>query len=247
MGLYSMAERRPDDARTPIVMRTLLSVLFLAATLFAAPALAAQAVDTARADTARADTARVDAVTLRPGDLVRVTVWREEDLSGEFLVDSDGVVTLPLVGDQRVGGVPVREMRNRLIELYRQHLRNPAITVVPLRRVNVLGEVQRPGSYPIDPTVSLAEAVALAGGTTANGRLDRIQIVRGGTVIRERIGAAESLTAADIRSGDQIIVERRSWLDRNGGAALAAGVSLLGGIVTTLIIVSANNSSSGSQ
>jgi polysaccharide export outer membrane protein len=230
MGLYSMAERRPDDARTPIVMRTLLSVLFLAATLFAAPALAAQA----------ADTARVDAVTLRPGDLVRVTVWREQDLSGEFLVDSDGMVTLPLVGDQLVGGVPVREMRSRLIELYRQHLRNPAITVVPLRRVNVLGEVQRPGSYPVDPTVSLAEAVAIAGGTTPNGRLDRIRIVRGGAILRERIGAAESLAVADIRSGDQIIVERRGWFDRNSASVLTAGVSLLGGILTTLIIISAN-------
>lgn len=204
-------------------------LVFVGLLLAAAPpgALAAQA----------ADSARFDAVTLQPGDMVKVTVWREPDLSGEFMIDPDGVVTLPLIGEQRVAGVPVREMRRRLTELYRQNLRNPAITITPLRRINVLGEVQKPGMYPVDPTMSLAGVVAQAGGVTPNGRMDRIRIVRGDQVLRERVGAAETLNSSDIRSGDQVIVERRGWLDRNSGTVLASAVSLLSGIITTVIII----------
>lgn len=181
-----------------------------------------------------------DQVSLLPGDLVRVQIWKEEDLSGEFVVDQDGVVVFPLIGEQKVMGLPIRRLREDLLEKYRVHLRNPSINIVPLRRVNVLGEVNKPGLYPIDPTVSLAGVVAIAGGASPEGTLDRIRILRSGTVMRERVGAGETVTGADIRSGDEIIVERRPWLERNSPALLTSLLSLVGGVITTLIIL--NNS-----
>jgi protein involved in polysaccharide export with SLBB domain len=178
-----------------------------------------------------------DAISLRPGDVIKVQIWREEDLSGEFLVDQDGLVTFPLIGEQRVEGVPLRELRLHLTEEFRKHLRNPAIEITPLRRVNVLGEVQKPGLYPIDPTVSLAGAVAIAGGATPEGDLNRILVLRGGEVLVRSVGPGVALSALDVRSGDQIFVERRGWLDRNSTVLLTTGLSMVGSIVTTLLIL----------
>lgn len=175
-----------------------------------------------------------DAVTLQPGDMVRVVIWREEDLSGDFSVDETGVVTLPLLGDKHVTGIPMRQLREVLIEEYRIHLRNPSISITPLRRVNVLGEVNKPGLYEVDPTISLAGAVALAGGATASGDLNRIRVIRSGTVIRERVAAQAALNTADIRSGDQIFVERRNWFDRNSTFVVSVLLSVTS-IVITLV------------
>ncbi|HEU4885151.1 MAG TPA: polysaccharide biosynthesis/export family protein [Longimicrobium sp.] len=165
------------------------------------------------------------AITLRPGDLLRIQVWREPDLQGEFQVDVDGVVILPLIGEKRVTGIPVRRLRESLIEDYRVHLRNPSINITPLRRIHVLGAVRQPGMYPVDPTVTLADAVALAGGTVEGGDLRRLRIERRGVVIRERVAAGETLRQVDLRSGDQIYIERRPWLQRNGATVIGMAIS----------------------
>ena len=204
---------------------TLLFLLWIAA---AASSVEAQA----------AAGAAVGEVALRPGDIVRVSIWREADLSGDFAVNERGTVVFPLLGERSVVGVPMDALRDTLIASYRVQLRNPSITITPLRRVNVLGEVQQPGLYPVDPTVSLAEVVAIAGGAAPEGDLGRIRVMRGGQVVHERLDASASLNTVDIRSGDQILVGRRSWLDRNSGSLVTTGVSLLGSIVTTLIFIS---------
>lgn len=219
-------------SRTPL-RRALYGALGLALLVFA-PALAAQSAPAA-GPTAGAG------VTLQPGDLVRIQIWREQDLSGDFLVNERGIVTLPLLGDRLVTGIPIAQLRDTLVAQYQVQLRNPSITVMPLRRVNVLGEVQKPGLYPVDPTISLAGAIALASGTTPLGDLNRIRIIRDGQVIRERAGAAESLSQIDIRSGDQILVGRRSWLARNTDTLIGTGISLIASVITTLIIVNNTN------
>jgi protein involved in polysaccharide export with SLBB domain len=176
--------------------------------------------------------------TLRPGDAIRVEIWREGDLGGEFIVAVDGTVTLPLLGRMRLVDLPTEAIRDTLTARYEVHLRNPAINVTPLRRVSILGEVQRPGLLGVDPTLSLAGVVAVAGGATAEGNLNRIRIVRDGQVYLERVGAAETLHGADIRSGDQIIVERQSWFVRNSQFVIGAALSLATSIATTLILTS---------
>jgi protein involved in polysaccharide export with SLBB domain len=189
---------------------------------------------TAGAGGPTAATPNVEAVTLQPGDFVRVAIWREEELSGEFPVNEHGILTLPLVGDKQVTGIPLDQLRDEIMEAYRVHLRNPSIVVTPLRRVNVLGEVYRPGVYPVDLTVSLMDAVALAGGATPVGDLDKITVMRNGQAVREQVQAGQQLGLTNVRSGDQIIVGRRSMLEQNwmGAAnvvltAVAILVSLL--------------------
>jgi protein involved in polysaccharide export with SLBB domain len=168
---------------------------------------------------------------MRAGDVVRVEIWREEDLSGEFQVDEMGTVTLPLLGTRTVTGMTTRELRDHLISEYRVQLNNPSITVTPLRRVHVLGQVNRPGVYTVDPTTTLAGVIALAGGADASGDLRRIQLFRDGEAYRHDASADATLAAIDVRSGDQIMVGRRSWFERNTTFIISALLS-----VTSLVI-----------
>lgn len=174
-------------------------------------------------------------ITLAPGDVVRVVIYREPDLNGDFPVGPDGLAVLPLIGEQRVAGVPLRRLREQLIVAYRAHIVNPSINIIPLRRLNVLGGVQKPGQYLVDPTTSLAGVLAMAGGATADGDIRRVQIIRGDQVIRQRARAAESISAAGIRSDDQIHVERRNWFDRNTTFLVSSMLSVTG-IVTSIIL-----------
>lgn len=155
------------------------------------------------------------AVTLQPGDSIRLTVWREPDMSGGFLVDENGVATLPLLGEIQVTDIPLDVLRERLLHDYRELLRNPSIEITPLRKVLVLGEVNLPGPHAVNPTESLLGVVALAGGPTNEGNPRSIQIVRDGRVINDRASPSVTLNELQVRSGDQIVVRPRSWLSRN--------------------------------
>lgn len=170
-------------------------------------------------------------VVLAPGDILQVKIWREPDLGGDFQVDLDGVAILPLIGEQRVTGIPVRRLREMLIQAYSVHLRNPSINITPLRRIHVVGEVREPGVFQVDPTVSLGEAIALAGGVTPAGDIRRIRIVRRGGTEVEAVRPGALVRDADIRSGDQIYVDRRPWLARNSGWVVGTALS-----VTNLVL-----------
>ena len=176
------------------------------------------------------------ALTLQPGDLLRIEIWREEDLSGEFLVDERGIVTIPLLGDKRVIDIPVADLRDRFLEEYRVQLRNPSIVITPLRRVFVLGEVNKPGLYSVDPTISLAGVVAMAEGANPSGDLGKIRILRGGETLDGRLQPEASLVSADVRSGDQIFVSRRGWIERNSTFLVSAMLSVPGIIATILAL-----------
>jgi len=178
----------------------------------------------AHAATAQVAAAPMDS-SLLPGDAVRVLIWREPDLSGEFVIDEKGVVTFPMLGKRDVTNIPLSSLRDKLISEYSVQLRNPSITITPLRRIYVLGEVSKPGLYSVDPTITLAGALALAGGANPTGNLERLRILRNGSVIRKNVSANTSLSAIDIRSADQVFVDRRSWLDRNSTFAASALLS----------------------
>jgi len=167
---------------------------------------------------------------LRPGDVVRLRIWREPDLSGEFTVDEMGMVVLPKVGPMKVGGESPEAVESRVVRAFGEFLQHDAIEVRLLRRVQVLGAVRNPGLYPVDATMTLADALALAGGTTPEGHPQRVYLIRGGKRLDVPLAADMKIAGSPIRSGDQIFVPERSWVSRNAGvvaAGLTAGVSLL--------------------
>jgi protein involved in polysaccharide export with SLBB domain len=191
-----------------------LSAAALAGTLLGAP-LAGQT-----------PAAGSEATSLLPGDVIRVQIWREEDLSGEFQVDEGGTVVLPLLGRKQVNGISQDRLRDQLTEGYGEYLVNTAVNVTLLRRVNVLGEVRVPGQYTVDATNSVADVIARAGGITSDGNADDIVLIRGGQRLRADVSGTLSLQEAGIRSGDQITVGKRGWMSRNF-ASMASVISIL--------------------
>jgi polysaccharide export outer membrane protein len=161
-------------------------------------------------------------VGLKPGDAVSVQVWREADLSGTFVVDDRGYVTLPLLGELSVEGYGVARLRERLHSDYAAYLRNPSVEVTVLRRLNILGEVRNPGLYSVDATVSVADAIAMAGGITPAGDPRKIQVVRGDESIVQNLGEATTIGTARIQSGDQIVVGQKGWIARNSGVVVGS-------------------------
>jgi protein involved in polysaccharide export with SLBB domain len=185
------------------------------------------------AGTAAAQLQAVD--PLRPGDVVRLRIWREPDMSGDFAVDESGMVVLPRVGPVRVTGEAPEKLRARLVSAFEAFLQHSSIEVKLLRRVQVLGAVRNPGLYPVDATMTVADALALAGGTTSDGHPHRVELIRGGKRVPVEITAQTPISATSIRSGDQLFVPERSWLSRNTGlvtAGITGGVSLIIALLT---------------
>jgi polysaccharide export outer membrane protein len=172
---------------------------------------------------------------IRPGDVVRVTVLRQGELSGEFTVNQFSTVVLPLLGEYDVTHESNRSLREKVIRDLQLIRSARDIELVVLRRVRVVGEVNQPGIYHLDPTMSVADAVAIAMGRTEWGEEGKVLLRRGGQVVDADLRLDMPISESEVLSGDEIFVPRRSWIDLNFGAVLA-GVSTLGGIIVTLII-----------
>lgn len=163
---------------------------------------------------------------LAPGDLVRLRIWREPDLSGDFTVDPDGLVVLPKLGPVDVTRESPEVLVPRIVDLYEAYLENPSIEVLLLRRIQVLGAVRTPGLYPVDGTMTVGDVVALAGGATPEGRTDQVELIRQGKRIAVRLSAATRIDATPLRSGDQLFVRERRWGSRNIGIVTGLATSL---------------------
>ena len=174
-------------------------------------------------------------LVLLPGDILRVVIWREEDLSGDFQVDQDGSLVLPLVGKLQVTDRAWDIVKDDLMQTYLRELRNPSIELTPFRSVYVLGEVNLPGRYNVHPTNdNLAGAVSLAGGVTPDGNVRNMRIVRDGVIVLDGIAGEQRLAELGIKSGDQLFVGRRGWLDRNSTFLVSAVLSVSGIMVAIL-------------
>lgn len=172
--------------------------------------------------------------TLRPGDVVELVVWREEDLSGEFLVDRTGHVILPRMGKVDVRQETESSLEDRLNEVLSTELRDAAIDVIVLRRIQVVGAVQEPGLYPMDNTMTVSDALATAGGVNPVGVRGRVELVRDGQRYALDTDRDHTLAALALRSGDALYVPQRHWLLRNYGPVVTA-VSSLAGLVAVFI------------
>ncbi len=172
--------------------------------------------------------------TLRPGDVVRLKIWREPDFSGDFPIDENGTAVFPRLGPMPVASYTVDSLKRTLLAGYAAYLVNPSIEVTALHRVNVLGAVRSPGLYQVDATMTVADALALAGGVASDGRSDRVELVRDGARLPANLEARTRLADTPIRSGDQLFVAQRSWLSRNVGL-VAAGISAMGLVASAAI------------
>jgi polysaccharide export outer membrane protein len=173
-------------------------------------------------------------VVLNPGDRVKLKIWREPDLSGDFDVDQDGIVAFPKLGRIDVRTISTDSLRRLLLTRYAESLRNPSVEVTVLRRVNVLGSVKNPGLYYLDPTTTVADALAMAGGVSPEGKQDRVQLVRDGKRLPVELSRDSRLADSPMQPGDQLRVPMRSWFSRNTGL-IAAGLTSLAVVFSAAI------------
>jgi len=176
-------------------MRRLFSLLAVLTALLAGPAPAR---------------AQADSVFLRPGDLIRLAVFRQPDFTGDFPVGADGNIQHPLLNDVNVVGIPRAMIRERLRGALTRYVRDPDFVFDFLYRVSVGGEVRLPNLLNLSPETSIAQAVAAAGGATEFGRMDKVWLFRDGREIPLNLQSpGENVAAMRIHSGDQIRVTRR--------------------------------------
>jgi protein involved in polysaccharide export with SLBB domain len=146
---------------------------------------------------------------LAAGDRVKVVVFGQEDLSGEYEVDNEGRLSLPLIKSFPAAGFTVQEIEETVtVKLKPDYLKNPRVSVVILeyRPLYILGEVKNPGGYPYSSNMTVVSAVALAGGYTYRAKKDEITIVRAGDPKHEKM-RADSNTL--VLPGDVIEVPER--------------------------------------
>ncbi|HUE95791.1 MAG TPA: polysaccharide biosynthesis/export family protein [Longimicrobiaceae bacterium] len=177
-----------------------------------------------------------DGTHLRPGDAVRLSVRDEPTLAGDYPIVQSGMVLLPVIGFVSAAERDFTDVGREVEERYGRILVRPEILLVPLLRIAVLGEVRSPGLFAVDPTQSLPDVIALAGGLTPSGDAERIAIVRDGAELRVRIATGEAEPVGGFRSGDQITVGRQGWARENLAAVVGAGASVLVAAMTALMV-----------
>lgn len=156
---------------------------------------------------------RDSSAVLHPGDSVRVVVWRNLELSGAFLVAEDGTLRHPLYQAVHVAGIPIDSVNTRIGAFLTQFTTNPQFVVEPEFHIVVRGEVRNPALYTVPLETTLGGAIAVAGGPTENAQLRKVTLVREQHSYRLDLSdPAAAWTVAPIRSGDQIIIGRKSNL-----------------------------------
>ena len=148
---------------------------------------------------------------LRPGDVLRVNVWRHPELSGDFQVALDSTLVDPVYQVVKVAGVPLPAVRERLRSLLSKYEQDVQFVVEPLFPVTVAGEVRQPNLYRLPQGTTFAQAIAQAGGPTELGRLDRVRVIRRDReMVIDLARGYSKYEALPIASGDQVLVGRRS-------------------------------------
>ncbi len=120
---------------------------------------------------------------LQAGEKIRVTVYGEASLSGDYQIDPSGFVSLPLAGTVKAVGLTQAELERALAKKFRsEYLRNPKVTVsiVEFRPFYIVGEIQKPGAYPYTSGLNILSAIAVAGGTTYRASTSTVEIQHAG-------------------------------------------------------------------
>jgi polysaccharide export outer membrane protein len=170
---------------------------------------------------AQSSTPEPHAVTdaiVRPGDLLRLKFWPEQQYSGDYQVETSGVVAIPLLGELNVAGQQLSVVRDTIRNRYRSLTTN-GVAIVSLQfRVSVLGQVARPGLFNVDATQSVYDALSLAGGPTPQADLQRLRLLRNGHVVvldaENAMETGSPMLSVLLQSGDRVVVPARhiTWL-----------------------------------
>lgn len=160
-------------------------------------------------------------ITLGAGDTLRVNVYGHPDLSLEARVTESGNITYPLIGEVKVIGLSPAAAEKKIANMLEKggYLRNPQVNIAVAQnqsqQVSVLGQVTRPGRYPVDGKRSLTDVLSLAGGMTAEAG-DTITLVRtrNGKTTRETLDIHEMVQGGDMKKNIQLATNDVIYVER---------------------------------
>ena len=172
---------------------------------------------------------------LNPGDGVRISFFNISDkISGDYYIQQDGNLQLPYLGLVPTSSRPYTAIKAEIVEKYDSLYLNPELTVQPLYKINILGEVRTPGYYYVTDVEKLTGIFALAGGTTGDANLDNIYIIRDDKEIeldaQKLIERGSTMGDIGLQSGDRIFVPKTWW-------ANASGVTIIVSVVSALVTI----------
>jgi polysaccharide export outer membrane protein len=125
-----------------------------------------------------------DPYRINPGDVLQISVWKEQDLQRDLLVNPDGHFAFPLAGDMIAEGKTVEQLRVELVEKLSRFIPDVVVTVAAMQlngnKIYILGQVARPGDFVMTRTADVMQAIGTAGGPTPFAKLDEIKILRRG-------------------------------------------------------------------
>ena len=122
------------------------------------------------------------AYVIGPEDVLTIDVWKEKELSGPVPVRPDGKISLPLLNDVQAAGLTPMQLMSSLTEKLKKYVSDPTVTVtvttINSRKVYILGEVTRPGAFPLVPDMTVLQAITSAGGPTPYAKKSGIYVLR---------------------------------------------------------------------
>lgn len=144
------------------------------------------------------------AYEIQPGDILDISVWKEEDLQRQAPVRPDGGISIPLVGEVSTTGLTTEALRERIASELSRYIPDPVVTVGILQltgnKIYVIGKVNRPGEFPATRYVDVVQALSMAGGMTPYAAVNKIKILR-----RENNGLkAIPFEYGDIEKGENL-------------------------------------------
>ncbi len=200
MTLFNRATRTTSCRRLKSAWLAIAVLALLAANPYTWTSLKAQ-------EEANVAPGRSAIYTVRPADILEISVWKDENLQREVLVRPDGGISFPLVGDIKAQGKSVEEIRLEVARRLKRYIPNPVVTVVVKEilgnRVYVIGKVNEPGEFVVGRYVDVMQALSMAGGTATFASVNDIKILR-------RVGNKQ--TAIPFRYSD---IEKGRKLEQN--------------------------------
>lgn len=193
------------------IMENMRIALWLLALLVITPAIAYSEAGLQTSSNNKADAQVIEQTYfLGAGDLLKISVFGQDDLSGEYSVDGRGVISFPLIGSVKSNGLTVIQLEQEIAKKLKDgYLKNPrvSIAVIVFRPFYILGEVKKPGSYPYVSGMTIWNAVALSGGFTK--RADKNDIIIKRTVGSNENAKAKATVNSVVMPGDIITIEQR--------------------------------------
>ncbi len=155
----------------------------------AAPAPSTPTTDVAKAQPASPDTPPQSAAPVPPKgyvigaeDILTVNVWKEQEMSRQVPVRPDGMISLPLLGDVKASGLTPLQLQDQLTTDLKKYMSDPEVTIIVNQvnslTFNVVGEVLKPGYYPLTRRMTVLDAIALSGGFKDFAKVKKIYVLR---------------------------------------------------------------------